>query len=172
MQFIKTNDIEILLKLYPHMKDLCNKLIGGDNVRTALELTESFIRNKGIDTLEDSNWIVINTLMVDWVEQYISDESFSETMMLPSDQVVLDMDNLVHVVNDFEIEAARSFLKKAGFYTENLWTVHDVKGVHEHITSDEEAMDILNKSLTNDATMEQIQFSIREFGERNEDDTH
>lgn len=59
------------------------------------------------------------------------------------------------------VEQAKQFLKEQGFFTDNLWHVDDVKGLFE--CTDEQAQGILYKSLTNEATMEQIQFSIREF---------
>lgn len=62
-----------------------------------------------------------------------------------------------------EIENAKKILKDNGYFTDNLWTVDDVKGKFPNCT-DEQAQDILNDSLTNEATMGQIWFSISEFG--------
>lgn len=64
-----------------------------------------------------------------------------------------------------EIEQAKAILKQHGFFVDNLWHVSDVKTKFN--VSDNEAQDILDQSLTNDATMEQIWFSISEFGEIN-----
>jgi hypothetical protein len=64
-----------------------------------------------------------------------------------------------------EIEQAKAILKQHGYFVDNLWHVSDVK--IKFNVSDNEAQDILNKSLTNDVTMEQIWFSIHEFGEIN-----
>ena len=61
------------------------------------------------------------------------------------------------------IQEAKTFLEKEGYFTDNLWTVHDVQGIFK--CTDEEALEVLNKALTNEQTMEQIQYSIREFGE-------
>jgi hypothetical protein len=58
---------------------------------------------------------------------------------------------------------AKTFLERNGFFTDNLWSVADVQGVFN--CTDEQALEILKKALTNEATMEQIQLSIREFGE-------
>ena len=54
-------------------------------------------------------------------------------------------------------------LSRRGFFTGNLWRVEDVK--LKFFVTDEEAQEILMESLTNDATMEQIQQSINIFGE-------
>lgn len=64
-----------------------------------------------------------------------------------------------------EIEAAKAFLKANGYFTDNLWCVDDVKGKFN--CNDEEAQGVLNQSLTNDATMEQIWLSIGIFGDMN-----
>ncbi len=61
------------------------------------------------------------------------------------------------------IEEAKQFLKDNGYFTDNLWTVNDVQDKFK--CTDEQAQAILNKSLTNEATMEQIQLSIKEFAE-------
>jgi hypothetical protein len=60
-----------------------------------------------------------------------------------------------------EIEKAKAVLRDAGFYVDNLWTTDDVKGIFK--CDDNIAQEILDMSLTNEATMEQIHFSIREF---------
>lgn len=61
-----------------------------------------------------------------------------------------------------KIKKAKNILKINGFYIDNLWCVNDV-GSKFNCTNDE-AQEILNLSLTNEATMEQIWFSINEFG--------
>lgn len=53
-------------------------------------------------------------------------------------------------------------LEQLGFYSDILWTVSDVKGKFSEAT-DEQAQHILDKALNNEATMEQIWFSINEF---------
>ena len=62
-----------------------------------------------------------------------------------------------------KIEEAKNTLKKAGYYTDKLWSVSDVKTKFQ--CTDFDAQKILDKSLNNEATMEQIWFSIQEFGE-------
>ena len=54
-------------------------------------------------------------------------------------------------------------LSRRGFFTDNLWSVHDVKGMFN--VTDDEAQEVLEKSLTNDATMEQVWLSIEIFGD-------
>jgi hypothetical protein len=61
------------------------------------------------------------------------------------------------------IDEAKVFLKSQGFFVDNLWCVDDVKSKFK--CTNDEAQYILEQSLTNEATMEQIWFSIREFGE-------
>jgi hypothetical protein len=61
-----------------------------------------------------------------------------------------------------EVEKAREVLKANGYFVNNLWHVDDVK-VKFNCT-DDEAQAVLDMSLTNNATMEQIWFSIVEFG--------
>lgn len=66
-------------------------------------------------------------------------------------------------MQNLTIESAKQFLKDNGYFIDNLWCVDDVKGKYD--CTDEQAQDILLSSLTNDATMEQIQFSINEFAQ-------
>jgi len=61
------------------------------------------------------------------------------------------------------VEEAKAVLKANGYFVDNLWHVEDVKSKFN--CTDEEAQDVLFESLTNEATMEQIWFSINEFGE-------
>ena len=62
-----------------------------------------------------------------------------------------------------KIEEAKNTLKKAGYYTDKLWSVSDVKTKFQ--CTDIDAQKLLEKALNNDATMEQVWFSIQEFGE-------
>jgi len=61
------------------------------------------------------------------------------------------------------VEEAKAVLKANGYFVDNLWHVEDVKSKFN--CTDDEAQYILERSLTNEATMEQIWFSIDEFGE-------
>ena len=61
------------------------------------------------------------------------------------------------------VAQAKELLRVNGFYAETLWSIHDVQLIFK--CNEEQALEILRRSLTNEATVEQIQFSIREFGE-------
>lgn len=61
------------------------------------------------------------------------------------------------------IEEAKAFLTENGYYTDNLWCVDDVQSKFE--CTDEEALDVLDGALNNEATMEQIWFAIDFHGE-------
>lgn len=62
-----------------------------------------------------------------------------------------------------KIQEAKAFLKQNGYYTDNLWCVDDVKSKFK--CSDDEAQQVLDEALNNDATMEQIWFAIGWHGE-------
>lgn len=57
------------------------------------------------------------------------------------------------------VEEAKAVLKENGYFVDNLWHVDDVK-LRYNCDDDDEAQDILERALTNDATMEQIWFAI------------
>ena len=57
-----------------------------------------------------------------------------------------------------KVQEAKEILHKAGYFVGNLWQIEDVQAHYE--CTDEEAMDILYKALTNEITMEQIFFAI------------
>jgi hypothetical protein len=65
--------------------------------------------------------------------------------------------------NNMNIEQAKEVLKKGGYFVDNLWNVADVKD--KYICDEDTAQDILYKSLTNEATMEQVWLSIDIFSE-------
>jgi hypothetical protein len=58
-----------------------------------------------------------------------------------------------------EIANAKEVLRKAGYFVDNLWHIDDVK-LRYNCEDDNQAQNILNSALTNDATMEQIWFAI------------
>ena len=57
------------------------------------------------------------------------------------------------------VEKAKAVLRENGFFVDNIWHVDDVK-LRYNCDDDEQAQEILNGGLTNDATMEQIWFAI------------
>ena len=62
------------------------------------------------------------------------------------------------------VEQAKKVLRDNGYFVDNLWHVDDVK-LRYNCTDDEVAQDILDRALTNDATMEQVWDAIDLFAE-------
>ena len=62
-----------------------------------------------------------------------------------------------------EENKAKKVLEDAGYYVGNLWSIDDVK--EKYVCDNDTAQYILDKSLTNEATMEQIWVSIDIFSE-------
>lgn len=60
------------------------------------------------------------------------------------------------------IDEAKKVLRDNGYFVDNLWNVTDVQGIFK--CTDEQAQSVLLDSMTNDQTMEQIWYSINEFG--------
>lgn len=56
------------------------------------------------------------------------------------------------------IEEAKAYLTEQGFYTGNLWCVDDVQANYD--CTQEEAQEVLDGALQNEATMEQIWYAI------------
>jgi hypothetical protein len=61
--------------------------------------------------------------------------------------------------NEMTIAQAKFTLKQAGYFVDNLWHVDDIK-LRYNCDDNNQAQEILNTALTNDATMEQIWFAI------------
>jgi hypothetical protein len=64
-----------------------------------------------------------------------------------------------------DVESAKALLRKAGYFTDNLWCNEDVQGRFK--CDSETAQSILNTALTNEATMEQIHYAIGDAAEYN-----
>jgi hypothetical protein len=58
-----------------------------------------------------------------------------------------------------EINKAKQVLRKAGYYVDNLWSIHDVRDENNELT-DEQKMKALDMALTNEYTTEQIFYAI------------
>jgi hypothetical protein len=86
----------------------------------------------------------------------VCDSINPEIWALVSKRILATID--VPEQNVDKIEEAKKTLKDAGFYTDNLWSINDVKW--EHGCDDKTAYDVLGKALTNQCTMEQIWLSI------------
>jgi len=57
-------------------------------------------------------------------------------------------------------------LQSRGFFVDNLWTTEDVKSKFN--CTEDEAQEVLEQALTNEATMEQIWYAIDFHGQENE----
>lgn len=62
-----------------------------------------------------------------------------------------------------KIQEAKKLLEEAGFFTDNLWSVDDVRGMFD--VDDDKAMEILYGAFANDATYNQIWLSIQVEGQ-------
>ena len=63
------------------------------------------------------------------------------------------------------VEEAKAYLTEQGFYTGNLWCVDDVQSKYE--CTEDEAQDVLDGALNNEATMEQIWYAINYHAQEN-----
>lgn len=63
------------------------------------------------------------------------------------------------------VEEAKAYLTEQGFYTGNLWCVDDVQANYD--CTQEEAQDVLDGALQNEATMEQIWYAINYHAQEN-----
>lgn len=61
------------------------------------------------------------------------------------------------------VESCKEILSNAGYSVNNLWCVDDVKGKFD--CTDDEAMRVMDRALSNDATMEQIWLAIEMTGD-------
>lgn len=57
-----------------------------------------------------------------------------------------------------EVQDAKNLLKEHGYYVDNLWCVADV--IQRYECTEEEAQEVLDGALINEATMEQIWLAI------------
>jgi hypothetical protein len=62
-----------------------------------------------------------------------------------------------------DIRTAKLFLEGKGYYTENLWCVDDV--MQNYHCTKEEALLVLHKAMTNEATIEQIFLAIDDMAD-------
>ena len=59
------------------------------------------------------------------------------------------------------ISQAKFTLKQAGYFVDNLWHIQDVYNVADGNIQKDQAMQVLEMALTNEATMEQIWQAIQ-----------
>lgn len=62
-----------------------------------------------------------------------------------------------------EITQAKATLEKYGYAVRSLWSAEDVQDMFE--CTEEQALDIIEQALDNDATMEQAWFAIEFHGD-------
>jgi hypothetical protein len=58
-----------------------------------------------------------------------------------------------------EINKAKQVLREAGYYVDNLWSIHDVRDDNNELT-DEQKMHALDMAFINEYTIEQIFYAI------------
>ena len=75
------------------------------------------------------------------------------------------MKKLTTEEQQIRIDNAKAVLKAAGYFVDNLWHVEDVQAKFD--CSPIDAMSVLNRALTNEATMEQIWLAIYVDGDYN-----
>jgi hypothetical protein len=63
-----------------------------------------------------------------------------------------------------KIEEAKEVLRKAGYYTDNLWHIDEVKD-RFNVVDDDDAQAILERALTNYWIIEQIHYGVGEVAE-------
>jgi hypothetical protein len=59
---------------------------------------------------------------------------------------------------------SKGILKENGYFVDNLWHIDDVRLKYKDVSKDD-AQRILDRALTNEATMEQIWFAIDSVAE-------
>jgi hypothetical protein len=75
-----------------------------------------------------------------------------------SPYICIEFKNTIIMSNFKSVEEAKAYLTEQGYYTDNLWCVDDVQSRYE--CTEDEAQDVLDGALNNEATMEQIWYAI------------
>jgi hypothetical protein len=139
---------------------------GFDNAKEVVEFTNNS-QYQSIDeaivniiTNLTSEEVVEEDVLTFTLEEFVNDVNSGAIDNL-TDSFIANITIVDSLFN--EIENAKNFLKDKGFYTDNLWSIHDVRSKFE--CTEEEAQYVIDKSLTNEATMEQIWLSIGIFGD-------
>jgi hypothetical protein len=60
-----------------------------------------------------------------------------------------------------EILKAKEVLRNAGYFVDNLWHIHDVYVAADGAIKKDQAMQVLDMALTNEATTDQIWYAIK-----------
>ena len=107
-----------------------------------------------IDTRDEEDIIVRETNR--W-EDFIRLATDLECARIENERLQ-DLSNAQHL-KEISIDLLKEELERRGFYCDNLWQVEDVKGIFK--CDDDQAQDVLDSALTNEATMDRIWFAIR-----------
>ena len=97
---------------------------------------------------------------------YVLHSDDAETLIETDEQFFDAIENDLFIgieVGKIEVQQAKEVLTNQGYFTDNLWSVADVKGKFE--CDDETAQRVLKNAFNNDATYEQIWMSIDCAGE-------
>jgi uncharacterized lipoprotein YajG len=70
---------------------------------------------------------------------------------------------LEYSLNELTDQQLKEELSRRGFFTDNLWSVHDVKGIFN--VTDDEAQKVLYMSLTNERIVSEIWDEIDNNGD-------
>ena len=93
----------------------------------------------------------------------------SENKLIVQGDTTLDIDETLKHIQDTrhisQVDEAKRLLESKGYYLGNLWQVDDVK--YKFDCTDEQAYEVLDDALQNDATMEQIWYAINFHAEDN-----
>ena len=68
------------------------------------------------------------------------------------------MKNLTTEEQVIRVDNAKAVLKEAGYFVDNLWHIEDVQ--NNYVCTKEEAQNVLNGALTNEATFSQVWFAL------------
>jgi hypothetical protein len=120
------------------------------NVEIKISLANGFDIDHAIQSITDALYYSSNVSQYEYnLIDYILTEIKTSTMRKED-------------ISDSRLQAisnAKQVLRDNGYFVDNLWHVDDVK-LRYNCNNNEQAQDILDRALTNDATMEQVLFAI------------
>ena len=95
-------------------------------------------------------------LTVKQAEEVLENALNNERVM---ERIFEQIDYEVEQLNSRNTEYSKQQLSRQGYVLSNLWHIDDVKSIFK--CDDDEAQDVLDSALSNEATMNQIWFAIR-----------
>ena len=95
-------------------------------------------------------------LTVKQAEEVLENALNNERVM---ERIFEQIDYEVKKLNSRNTEYSKQQLARQGYVLSNLWHIDDVKSIFK--CDDDEAQDVLDSALSNEATMNQIWFAIR-----------